>query len=39
MEAEKPGVLQDLDYNLTVRDARIVYLPFFTSASGLVPGF
>jgi len=39
MEAEKPGVLQDLDYSLTVRDARIVYLPFFTSASGLVPGF
>ncbi len=38
MEAEKPGVLQELDYSLTVKDSRIVYLPFISSQNGLVPG-
>ncbi|MDD1771257.1 MAG: hypothetical protein LUO79_09265 [Methanomassiliicoccales archaeon] len=38
MEAEKPGVLQELDYSLTVKDSRIVFLPFVSSSQGLVPG-
>lgn len=38
MEAEKPGVLQELDYSLTVKDSRIVFLPFVSSSAGLVPG-
>ncbi len=37
LEAEKPGVLQQLDYNLDVKDARIVYLPFNSTAGGLIP--
>ncbi|UCE92254.1 MAG: hypothetical protein JSV90_03735 [Methanobacteriota archaeon] len=37
MEAEKPGVLQRLDYSLTVLGSKIVYLPFVSSPSGLVP--
>jgi hypothetical protein len=39
MEAEEPGVLQNLDYSLTVKDAKVVYLPFVRSASGLVPSY
>jgi hypothetical protein len=38
LEAEKPGVLQQLDYNLEIKDARIVYLPFNSTAGGLRPG-
>jgi len=38
MEAEKPGVLQDLDYTLKVNDARAIYLPFLASPQGLVLG-
>jgi hypothetical protein len=38
MEAEKPGVLQELDYTLTVKDSMIVFLPFVSSSSGLSPG-
>jgi hypothetical protein len=38
VEAEKPGTLQNLDYTLTVNDARAVYLPFLTSQQGLVLG-
>ncbi len=37
MEAEKPGVLQRLDYSLTVNDAKVVYLPFVYAQSGMVP--
>jgi endogenous inhibitor of DNA gyrase (YacG/DUF329 family) len=37
MEAEKPGVLQKLDYSLTVNDAKVVYLPFVYSKGGMVP--
>ncbi len=36
MEAEQPGVLQKLDYSLTVNDTKLVYLPFVRTASGLV---
>lgn len=34
MEAEQPGVLQKLDYSLTVNDTKLVYLPFVRSATG-----
>jgi len=37
MEAEKPGVLQRLDYSLTVNDAKVVYLPFVYAQSGMIP--
>ena len=37
MEAEKPGVLQRLDYSLTVNGSKVVYLPFVLGQSGLVP--
>jgi endogenous inhibitor of DNA gyrase (YacG/DUF329 family) len=37
MEAEKPGVLQRLDYSLTVNDSKVVYLPFVYAKGGLVP--
>lgn len=37
MEAEKPGVLQRLDYALTVNDAKVVYLPFVYTQGGLTP--
>jgi len=37
IEAEKPGVLQNLEYDLEIKDARIIYLPFNSTASGLRP--
>lgn len=37
MEAEKPGVLQRLDYSLTVNDSKIVYLPFVHVKGGMAP--
>lgn len=37
IEAEQPGKLQYLDYLLTVNDAKMVYLPFVKTASGVVP--
>jgi len=39
MEADRPGVLQYLDYRLQVHDARLVYVPFVRGPSGLAPGF
>ena len=39
IEAEKPGVLQNLDYTLTVHDAKLIYLPFVSTQAGLVPAF
>jgi len=39
MEAEQPGVLQQLDYSLTVNDTKMVYLPFLRTPSGMVPAF
>ncbi len=39
MEAEQPGVLQQLDYSLTVNDTKMVYLPFVRTASGMIPAF
>jgi len=37
MEGEQPGVLQTLDYTLTVNDTKMVYLPFIRSGQGLTP--
>jgi hypothetical protein len=34
MEAEQPGVLQKLDYSLTVNDTKLVYLPFVMTPQG-----
>jgi hypothetical protein len=39
MEAEQPGVLQRLDYTLTVNDTKMVYIPFIRSAQGLMPAY
>lgn len=38
LEAEKPGVMQQLDYTLTVNEAKVVYLPFIQTPSGLLLG-
>ncbi|HEX9908323.1 MAG TPA: hypothetical protein VGB78_07675 [Thermoplasmata archaeon] len=38
IEAEQPGMLQQLNYTLTINDTKMVYLPFVKSAGGLVPG-
>jgi hypothetical protein len=35
LEAEKPGTLQYLDYDLKVREAKLVYLPFVHGPNGL----
>jgi hypothetical protein len=37
MEAEQPGVLQRLDYSLTVNDTKMVYMPFVRTPQGLLP--
>jgi len=37
MEAEQPGVLQTLDYSLTVNDTKMVYLPFVRTGQGMMP--
>ncbi len=38
MEAEKPGVLQSLTYDLKVNDIKLIYLPY-SFAPGLVPAW
>lgn len=35
LEAEKPGKLQFLDYDLKVQETKLVYLPFVQGAKGL----
>ncbi len=37
MEAEQPGVLQRLDYTLTVNDTKLIYLPFVKTPQGMMP--
>lgn len=39
MQADQPGVLQQLDYTLKVLDAKMVYLPFVRSGTGLTPAW
>jgi hypothetical protein len=36
IEAEQPGVMQRLDYTLTVNDTKLVYLPFTKTQQGLL---
>jgi uncharacterized protein YbaR (Trm112 family) len=36
IEAEKSGVLQELEYTLTVHDARMVFIPFVRQANGMM---
>jgi len=35
LEAEKPGVMQQLDYDFKVQEAKLVYLPFVHGPKGL----
>jgi hypothetical protein len=37
LEAEQPGILQQLDYTLQVSDAKLIYLPFLKTPNGLQP--
>jgi hypothetical protein len=37
--AEKPGVLQRLDYTLSVTSKRLLYLPYFKKGEELQPGY
>lgn len=37
MEAEQPGVLQNLNYSLTINDTKLVFLPFVRTAQGMMP--
>jgi hypothetical protein len=39
IEAEKPGVMQRLDYDLQVASKSIVYLPYYKKDGHLEPGF
>ncbi|MEM4729829.1 MAG: hypothetical protein QXH42_08760 [Thermoplasmata archaeon] len=38
-EAEKPGVLQDIRYEVTVQHSRLIYLPFYEQGGQYQPGF
>jgi len=37
IEAEKPGVLQGLNYTLSVNEYRLIYMPFIIDQSGMYP--
>lgn len=37
MEAEQPGVMQRLDYTLTINDTKLVYLPYVKTGQGWAP--
>ncbi|HMK48366.1 MAG TPA: hypothetical protein VK436_17210, partial [Methanocella sp.] len=37
--AEKPGVLQRLDYELNILRKRMIYLPFFKKGGGFQSGY
>ncbi|WP_230742939.1 hypothetical protein [Methanooceanicella nereidis] len=39
IEAEKPGVLQSLDYDLKVVSRKLVYLPYYKKGESLEPGY
>jgi hypothetical protein len=39
IEAEKPGVLQSLTYDLKVLTKKLVYLPYYKKGNDLVPGY
>jgi hypothetical protein len=39
IEAEKSGVIQQLDYSLKVMSRKMLYLPYFKNGEDLKPGF
>jgi hypothetical protein len=39
IEAEKPGTLQNLVYDLKVASKKLVYLPYYKKGNDLVPGY
>jgi hypothetical protein len=39
IEAEKPGTLQKLSYDLKVNSKKMVYLPYYKKGNDLVPGY
>jgi len=39
IQAEKPGILQDLNYSLNCKSSKLVYLPFVISGSGMRPAW
>jgi hypothetical protein len=39
IEAEKPGTLQRLAYDLSVNARKIVYLPYYKKGNDMVPGY
>ena len=39
IEAEKPGVMQQLDYDLKVTSRKMLYLPFYKKGDDLKPGY
>jgi len=39
IEAEKPGTMQQLDYDLKVASKKLVYLPYYKKGNDLLPGY
>jgi hypothetical protein len=39
IEAEKPGTMQQLDYDLKVTSKKLVYLPYYKKGNDLLPGY
>lgn len=39
IEAEKPGIMQELDYDLEVKSQKLVYLPYGKSGDRLEPAY
>jgi hypothetical protein len=39
IEAEKPGVMQQLDYDLKVTSRKMLYLPYYKKGNDLRPGY
>jgi hypothetical protein len=39
IEAERPGTMQQLDYDLKVTSRKLVYLPYYKKNNELVPGY
>jgi hypothetical protein len=37
-EAEKPGVLQQLNYSMTINELKLMYLPFYWDGKGYFTG-
>lgn len=39
IEAEKPGVMQQLDYSIKVSSRKMLYLPYYRKGENIVPGY